>query len=326
MKNRNKIICFGEPLVRFQALDTHFIDEQHQLNIYPGGSEANVAVRLASLGHQTSFVSLGPDNLIMKEYLSVLASKKVGIQDFKLKGDRLGTYFLLSPNGLTKGEVVYDRKYSSFSQLKHEDFDWDNLFEDCQLFHWTALTPALSESTAQVMKKILQKAEEKGVCISVDLNYRNKLWQYGKSPLEVMPKLVEYCDLILGNIWAESIMLGSPIEESLDIRTPSEKYLDLASEIAHHLFVQFPKAKLIGNTFRFSKNKNHNFLFGTAHSKQRNALSDLYETHELIDRIGSGDAFMAGVISSYLKGESELEMVNSGVWEAYKKLFIKGDF
>lgn len=135
---------------------------------------------------------------------------------------------MLSANGLSKGEVIYDRKYSSFSQIKTGEIDWHKIFEDCSWFHWTAITPALNEELAEVMKEALEVAYSKGITISVDLNYRNKLWQYGKSPLEVMPELVKYCHIIMGNIWASHNMLDTSIDSNLNRNTSPEEYFEFA--------------------------------------------------------------------------------------------------
>lgn len=326
MQKGTKIVCFGESLIRFQAVTGSFFNETHEVKAYSGGSEANTAVRLTHLGFPSSLVSAAPDAKLTRDYLAVLNQRSVDTSDFIFSGDRLGAYYLLSTDGLTKGEVIYDRKYSSFYQLEKGDVDWDSVFENCGWFHWTAITPALSRPSADLMREGLEKASSLGIPISVDLNYRNKLWQYGKKPFEVMPELVEYCDLILGNIWAANTMLGTKIKEGINIDTPAQDVLEFAAEASIELFEKYPKAKLTANTFRFMENASHNLLYGTAHTRGDNALSEIKETHDLVDRIGSGDAFMAGIISGYIRQKTLQGIIDLGVKEGFQKLFSEGDF
>lgn len=323
---KRKIICFGESLLRFQMLNDSFFDAENRIKLYPGGSEANVAVRLANLGFSTGFVSAGPDTKLTEDYLSVLKDNKVDVSQFIYSGTRLGSYYLLSPDGLSKGEVIYDREYSSFSQLKKGDVDWDSIFNEVEWLHWTALTPALSNDSVELMEEGLKEASQRKIPISVDLNYRSKLWQYGKDPIEVMPKLIKYCDLVLGNIWASNLMLGTKIKEGIDRKTSYSEVLEFASEASQELFQKFSKIKMVAHTFRFMKNPKHNLLYGTAHTRENNVISKIEETEEIVDRIGSGDAFMAGVIAGYLQNKSLQEIVDIGIREGFEKLFVAGDF
>lgn len=325
--DKNTVLCFGEILYRLQAKDEYFFnDDQSVVYAYPGGSEANVAVALASLSIPTTYVSVAPDHSLTKEILNTLNQKKVDTSKFIFGGERLGSYILQSPNGLTSGEVIYDRKYSSFSTLKTEDIDWDKLFTDCSWFHWTALTPALNEELAQLMLTALKIAHEKKITISVDLNYRSRLWQYGKQPLDIMPILVSYCDVIMGNIWAENKMLGTSINEQLVRSTTSSKYFDYSCLVAQEIFEKYPKCKHIANTFRFMDNPNHNLFYGTYHSPAENKISTILETNNLIDRIGSGDAFMGGLIAAIYEDKSAQDIIDTATQLGFKKLFNKGDF
>ena len=325
--DKNTVLCFGEILYRLQAKDEYFFnDDQSVVYSYPGGSEANVAVALASLSIPTTYVSVAPDHSLTKEILNTLNHKNVDTSKFIFGGERLGSYILQSANGLTSGEVIYDRKYSSFSTLKAEDIDWDELFTDCSWFHWTALTPALNEELAQLMLTALKIAHEKKITISVDLNYRSRLWQYGKQPLDIMPTLVSYCDVIMGNIWAEHKMLGTSIHEQLVRNTSCSEYFDYSSLVAQEIFEKYPKCKHIANTFRFMDNPKHNLFYGTYHSPAENKISTILETNDLIDRIGSGDAFMGGLIAAIYEGKSAQEIIDTATQLGFKKLFNKGDF
>lgn len=266
-----KILAFGEILIRQQSVGTSFFEaENNFLSIYPGGSEANVATALAQMDNAVSYVSAFPENALSNEIIDIL--KKYGVDTAKtlFKGDRIGTYLLLSANGLSKGEVIYDRKYSSFSQLTRADIDIDDLLQDVDWLHWTALTPALNENLTLVMQQILQAAKERGIIISVDLNYRNKLWQYGVEPLEVMPTLISYCDVIMGNIWAANKMLGTQVDSNLDRYTSKETYMKAAQQSANEIFQKFTTCKHIAYTFRFMDNPTHNLF--TEHTIQEKTI------------------------------------------------------
>lgn len=324
--NKNsKIAVFGEFLLRISTQSGHFINNSEGLSIYAGGSEANVASSLACMHSAVSYISCIPDNALSLQALAVLRERGVNVGQCLFAGDRIGLYFLLSANGLSKGEVVYDRKYSSFSQLKPGDIDWDTVLEGHSWFHWTALTPALNEDMIAVCEEALAAAKRKGLIISVDLNYRNKLWNYGKSPLEVMPSLVAYCDIIMGNIWAAHTMLGSAVDDSLNRKTSQDTYFEHANTSAKEVFSKFPNCKHIAYTFRFMDAPSHNLFYGTYHTRDANYLSETYETNEVIDRIGSGDAFMGGLIHALTQQKTAQEVIDLATSAGFKKLFVSGD-
>lgn len=321
------VLSFGEILIRQQTVGHSFFEKGNNLcKLYPGGSEANVAVSLAQMGTRSAYYTALPDNAIAMEIQTTLANLNVDVSKVCIHGDRIGSYILLSANGLSKGEVIYDRKYSSFSQLKKTDIDFDRLFENVGWLHWTALTPALCIEMTSLIFELLQEADRRGITISVDLNYRNKLWQYGMDPLEVMPPLVEYCDVIMGNIWAANKMLGTKVDLSLNRETAKAIYNEAACQSATEIFQKFPKAKHVANTFRFMDSPSHNLFYGTYHSRMGNYIATTYETNAVIDRIGSGDAFMAGFIHALKNTNNPQEIIEIATAAGYHKLFVEGDF
>lgn len=326
MLNQENILVFGELLLRFSSSEDQFISKNHTVNLFPGGSEANVSASLGQWNIPCSYVSCVPDNALASSALQALEQLNVNTKNTLLQGDRLGLYFLLSANGLTSGEVVYDRKFSSFSSLKPGVIDWDKVLEGHTWFHWTALTPALNENMAAVCKEALIAARAKGLKISVDLNYRSRLWDYGKQPIDVMPELVAYCDVIMGNIWAVNKMLGIPVDDRLNRETTVEDYEQHANASANLVFNQIPQCKHIAYTFRFMDNPKHNLFYGTYHTPDQNYISEVFETNEVVDRIGSGDAFMAGLIYGLLTGNDGNEIIEKATSSGYNKLFVKGDF
>ncbi|RZF58075.1 sugar kinase [Sphingobacterium corticibacterium] len=323
----NLILSFGEILIRQQSLgDTFFDKNNNRLEIFPGGSEANVAASLAQMGDNVAYCSALPENALSDEILAILNNLGVHTQKALRTGDRLGTYMLMSANGLSKGEVIYDRKYSSFSQLTIEDVDIDKLFENVSWLHWTALTPALNQNMADLIARLLQEASNRNITISVDLNYRNRLWQYGKEPIDIMPQLVAYCDVIMGNIWAANKMLGTAVDESFDRNTSRETYLAAAAASAKEIFQKYPKCKHIAYTFRFMDSPSHNLFYGTYHTPTEDVSSNVMETFDVIDRIGSGDAFMGGYIHALVNNMTTQEVIDTATGAGFQKLFVKGDF
>jgi 2-dehydro-3-deoxygluconokinase len=323
----NRILSFGEILIRQQSLGTSFFDKKNnKLEIFPGGSEANVAASLAQMGNAVAYCSAFPKNALSDEIFSILENLTIDVSKSIAAGDRIGSYILMSANGLSKGEVIYDRKYSSFSLLNEHDIDFDRLFEGITWFHWTALTPALNADMAALMHKLLEYAAKREITISVDLNYRNRLWQYGQEPIAVMPQLVAYCDVIMGNIWAANKMLGAKVDETLDRNTSKEEYLAAANASAQEVFEQYPRCKHIAHTFRFMDNPQHNLFYGTYHNRTTDVHSKTLETQQVIDRIGSGDAFMAGLIHALVHDMSAQQIVDTATAAGFHKLFIKGDF
>lgn len=322
----NPIAVFGELLLRFSSDRPEFMDARHQVNLFPGGSEANVAASLGQFGLDVRYLSAVPDNQLAAQTLGQLERLGADTSRCVQRGDRLGLYFLLSANGLTKGEVVYDRKYSSFSELHPGELDWNELLRGCSWFHWTALSPALNDRSAEVLKEGLEVAANMNIPVSVDLNYRSKLWNYGKKPVEVMPELAKYCQVIMGNIWAANTLLGIPVDENLNRETSKEVYFKHAIQSAKQLREAFPACEHVAYTFRFMDNPSHNLFYGTYHHGTEDVISETMETFELVDRIGSGDAFMAGLILALKTKQDAQERVDLATRAGFKKLFVKGDF
>lgn len=300
--------------------------EDNLLRMYPGGAEANVAASLGLWGLPCSYFTSLPDNELAEKGLQTLEACGADTSQVLKQGDRTGLYFLLAANGLSTGQVVYDRKYSSFSQLQPGTIDWESILQGYSWFHWSAISPALNPSIAALCKEALAAARKLGLTISVDLNYRNRLWDYGKSPLEVMPELTAYCDVVMGNIWAAHTMLGTPLQEGLTRETPREVYLEHASKTANAIQEAFPQCKHVAFTYRFMDSPKHNLFYGTYHHNNADYASATYQTNELIDRIGSGDAFMAGLIYGLYSQLNGQEIADFATAAAYSKLFVPGDF
>ena len=315
------VITFGEILLRLSPEWA-----QQRAAIFVGGAEANVAAALATWGNTVAYISKAPENGLSRQILEQLQT--IGIQTDRMLwgGDRIGAYYLAQGSDLKHAEVVYDRKYSSFSEIKPGTVNWDDLLGDAKWFHWSAISPALNPDAVIICKEVVEAATRKGMTISTDLNYRSKLWQYGQQPISVMPELTKYCHVIMGNIWAANMMLGTPLNQEAIAADTKEQYLQAAKEAATAIIAQFPVCNRVAFTFRFSSAPSHNLYYAVYWKDGELFVSRQYETNEVVDRVGSGDSFMAGLIHANLNGYSNQETISYAAAAAYTKLFRTGDF
>jgi 2-dehydro-3-deoxygluconokinase len=218
--------------------------------------------------------------------------------------------------------VLYDRAYSSFSKLQPGEINWDKVFDGVSWFHFSAICPAINQQVAEVCKDGLQVAQQKGITISIDLNYRSKLWQYGKQPVQIMPELLSYANVVMGNIWAAEKMLG--IDISNQHLKSREDFLEASTETSKAILKNYPNVKTVANTFRFDKNGGIEY-YSSLYKEGKLYPSQLLETSTIVDKVGSGDTFMAGLIYAMLNKFSEQETIEFATAAAFKKLFIKGD-
>lgn len=235
-------------------------------------------------------------------------------------------FYLPYGTDMKNAEVIYDRNYSSFSQLKPGSIDWDMVFEGIEWFHFSAISPALNQTLTDVCEEALIIASKKGIHISVDLNYREKLWKYNKQPNEVMPNLIKYYDLIMGNIWAAEIMLDIPVNRNLKTIISNEDYLSESKKCSEIILKLFPKCTVVGHTFRFDNTGDEIKYFTTLYTGQSSLMSSKeYKTNEVINKVGSGDCFMAGIIYGYYNNLSMRRTLEFATAAAFKKLFVPSD-
>lgn len=311
------VITFGEILLR---LSPEW--DRQSAALYVGGAEANVAAALATWGDEVAYISRMPENGLSRQVLQQLEKTGVHTDRMLWGGDRIGTYYLAQGSDLKHAEVVYDRKYSSFATIRPGTVDWEELLGGAGWFHWSAISPALSPDAALICAEVLEAASKKSMIISTDLNYRSKLWQYGKTPEDIMPPLAKYCHVIMGNIWAANRMLGTPLNEAA---VENEDYLQAARDSAADIIRHFPRCNRVAFTFRFSSAPAHNLYYAVYWKDGGLYISRQHETHEVIDRVGSGDSFMAGLIHANLHGYTEQETVSFAAAAAFSKLFQPGD-
>ena len=322
-----RIITFGEIMLRLSTPGYLRFSQARQFDATFGGGEANVAVSLANYGMDAQFVTRFPENDIARCCIRDLHSYGVKTDFCIFGGDRLGIYFLETGAVARPSKVVYDRAHSSISTIQVGMIDWDKVFEGADWFHWTGITPALSQGAADVCLEAIKAANRLGVKVSCDLNYRKNLWKYGKKAGEVMPALVEGCDIILGNEEDADKVFGIK-PEGFDV-TATAGTIDQKrfQSVGEQLMARFPKAKKVIITLRGSINANHNTWGGVLWDGKQLFQSPRYDITHIVDRVGGGDSFMGGLIYGLLTWpEDDQKALNFAVAASCLKHTIFGDF
>lgn len=322
---KGKVLSFGELLLRIcPDVEGDWL-RQNNLSFYVGGAEANVATALALWDIPSAYLSAAPDNLVSQQIARYLEQYGIDATKMLYRGERLGLYFLTKGKDLKNAGVIYDRNYSSFSQLQPGIIDWDNVLKDVSWFNFSAISPAINANVAAVCKEALEAASKKNVIISVDLNYRAKLWQYGKQPHEVMPELIQYCDMVMGNIWAAEKMLGIPVDKAINEKSTKQQYVDHALKTSEAIQHKFSKVKTVANTFRFDHKQTGIQYYTALYHDKKLSVSQEYFAENIVDKVGSGDCFMAGLIYGLYNNLPAVEILEFATAAAFQKLFIAGD-
>ncbi len=288
-----RIVTFGEIMMRLTTPRHQRFRQASMLEVEYGGGESNVGVSLANYGQDVRFVSRLPDNDLGECAIRSLRAAGIDTTHIVRGGKRLGIYFLETGAVQRPSKVIYDREDSSMATLSPGDIDWDATFEGVTWFHWSGITPAVSASAAEACLEACKAAAERGITISVDLNHRSKLWQYGKDPSEVMPELVEYCDLIVGGAFEAEKYFGVSVDGDFEA-------------LARALGARFPKAGRIVTTHRKSYSASHNAYTGLLWDGETLHSSPTYELTHIVDRVGGGDSFMGGLIHGLITWPHDL--------------------
>ncbi|MEJ7736768.1 MAG: sugar kinase [Chitinophagaceae bacterium] len=315
-----KVAAYGELLFRITPNPRIFSAE-----FSLGGAELNVATALATWGVDTAYISRLPENVLSENVEKLVQELGIDTSRMLWGGERIGIYYMQTGGDMQSSSVVYDRKYSAFSEIQPGTIDWDRCLDGITWLHWTAITPALNANAVIVCREILESARKKNIFISTDLNNRRLLWKYGKSPFEVMPDLVQYCDVLMGNIWAASEMLAVNWDENLLIRGDKESCKDMAAQVAEKIMTTFPQCKQVAFTFRFTEPNGHLNYFATLSNYSGLFESINFRKDSVVDSVGSGDSFMAGLIYGMLQNMSSQQLINFAAASAVSKLNIKGD-
>ena len=285
------VVAFGEILMRLSPAGHLRLRQAHSLDLVYGGAEANVAIALANWGIPVQYVTQLPDNELGAACLQSLRGHNVGCDFVEFGGERLGLYFLEAGAGNRSSQVVYDRAHSSFASMDAEAIRWPGAFAGASWFHWSGISPAVSATAAQVTARAVAAAREAGLVISCDLNYRHSLWQWGQPPAMVMPGLVEQCDVLAAN--AAQLMLGWP-----DL--PSGSTPDEAAGVCAQLARRYPNLKQVAMTCREVVSAAEQRFTAVLWQAGQAYTSPTFSLSNIVDRVGAGDAFMAGLIYGLL--------------------------
>lgn len=322
-----KIVTFGEIMLRLATPGYLRFSQTNELSATFGGGEANVAVSLANYGMEAEFVTRLPENDIAAACVKDLHKHGVKTDHIVYGGDRMGIYFLETGAVARASKVVYDRAHSAISEIKPGMIDWEQVLAGADWFHWTGITPAISQGAADVCLEAIQTANRLGIPVSCDLNYRKNLWKYGKNAFEVMPDLVAGCDIILGNEEdAEKVFGIKP--EGFDVTaTAGEVNAAEFESVCTQLMQRFPRARKVIITLRGSINANHNTWGGVLYDGKQLFQSPRYDITHIVDRVGGGDSFMGGLIYGLLTyPQDDQQALNFAVAASCLKHTIYGDY
>ncbi|RAP43531.1 MAG: 2-dehydro-3-deoxygluconokinase [Methanosphaera sp. rholeuAM6] len=316
-----KVITFGEIMLRLSPEGYKRFIQSDKFNVTYGGSEANVAISLSNYGIPVEFVTKVPNNEIGQSAINILRSYNVGTRHIIKEGERLGIYYLEKGASQRPSKVIYDRKNSAISKSNINEFDWDEIFNGANCFHISGITPALSKNLANISIAACKKAKEQGLLVSCDLNYRNKLWAR-KEANRVMSEIMKYVDVCVAN--------EEDIEKVFNIKaenTDVEKgklNIESYESVAKQIYEKFD-CQIVACTLRTSLSANDNKWMSLAYDGEKTLQSKEYNIH-IVDRVGAGDSFSAGLIYGLLNKMSLEETLEFATAASCLKHSIEGDF
>lgn len=316
-----KIITMGEIMLRLSPLGKKRFVQAQQFDVVYGGGEANVAVSLANYGHHACFVTKVPTHEIGQAAVNILRTFGVDTSYIARGGERLGIYFLEVGASMRPSKVIYDRAHSAISEASVTDFDFDSIFEGASWFHWSGITPAISDQSAIVLEEALKVAKKHGVTVSVDLNYRKKLWSKQKAQ-KTMRHLMQYVDVCIGNEEDAQDCLGF-VPENTNVESGKLNiagYQDMMKKIMKEF-----KFKYIASSLRESISADDNGWSAMIYDGKEFHQSKRYDIR-IVDRVGGGDSFAAGLIHGLLTKKCFKEALEFGVAASALKHTIFGDF
>ncbi len=325
----NPVITFGEVMMRLSPPGFQRIFQAQSFEVKYAGAEANVAASLARYGIPNQFVTRLPEGDIGDACIGYLRQHGIGTDCIVRGGSRLGIYFLETGAVHRASKVIYDRDSSAIAQIKPGMIDWLAVLAGADWFHWTGITPALSEGAAQVCLEAAQTARGMGLTVSCDLNYRAKLWKWGKKPAEVMPALVSQCDVVIGNEEDADQVFGikAPDADVVGGKVEAESYVYVLDEMMN----RFPNIRMIATTLRGSISASHNTWSAVLMARADDGAQSVftaptYQITPIVDRVGGGDSFMGGLIyglKAYADNQRALEFATAA---SCLKHTILGDF
>ncbi len=318
-----KFLTFGEIMLRLKSPGVERFFQSPMLEATFGGGEANVAVSLANYGCDCAFLTVLPDNVIADECVKQLRGFGVDTSRIQHGAGRMGIYFLETGANQRPSKVVYDRADSAIANAKPGDIDWNKAFEGVDWFHITGITPAISESAMELSLESVKAAKERGITVSCDLNFRKNLWKYGKSASEVMKELTRYVDVAIAN--EEDFQKSLGIHADIDVEggvLSREKY----KHLSENAFKDFPNLKIVAITLRESHSADTNGWAACMNDGTNFYESRRYSIDDIVDRVGGGDSFAAGIIYGLNHYEDKQQALEFAVAASCLKHSIMGDF
>jgi len=319
----SEYLAFGEILLRLKAPGHERLFQSPALEATFGGGEANVAVSLSNLGLDAGFVSALPDNPVGDSVIAEMRRFGVDTTHVLRSGERLGIYFLEAGANQRPSNVVYDRANSSIATARPGDFDWPTVFEGARWLHISGITPALSQSAADLSIECVKAARNAGVLVSCDFNYRGKLWAYGRAAPEIMGEMVKYIDICIANEGDCEKCLGVTVDDAQSKISRSARYEALTSKVLD----LYPNIKLIAATMRKSHSADYNRWSACLRDRDNGfKLSRRYEITDMVDRVGGGDSFSAALIYALSAYDDRQDALEFAVAASCLKHSIPGDF
>jgi 2-dehydro-3-deoxygluconokinase len=312
-------------MLRLAPPDFQMIGQNSAYDVIYGGGEANVALSLALFGHRSIYVTCLPDNPVGQGAVNFLRSHGVDTGFIRRSGSRIGIYFLEVGAMQRASRVIYDRANSAIAEVKPGDIDWAAAFSQCDWYHVTGITPAISAGAADVTLESLKAARKAGLTVSIDLNFRKNLWKYGKTASDVMPGLVASADIAIGNEEDADKVFGikAPKADVQAGKVNAEDYRVVATKLVE----KFPNLKKVGITLRGSISASHNTWSGLLYdsASKKMSVAKQYDLVGIVDRVGGGDAFAAGIVHSLKSGASDADAIEFAVAASCLKHSIVGD-
>lgn len=322
----SKVVTFGEIMVRLAAPDNLRLIQSNQFEVSYAGAEANVAVSLANYGIETDYITCLPDNPIAERCIMDLRGHKVGVDYIQRTGKRMGILYLETGSNSRPSKVYYDREDSAIATIMPGSIDWKELLNGANWFHWTGITPALSANAATECLTAIKTANELGVTVSCDINYRGNLWKYGKTAAEVMPEMVAGSDIILGNEEDCEKVFGIKPKDFDAAKTNGNVDQSSFLSVCQQMMQRFPRCKKMVVTLRGAINANHNTWGGVLYNGKDLIESRRYDITDIVDRVGGGDSFMGGLILGLLHYKDDKQALEFATAASCLKHTIKGDF
>jgi len=316
-------VTFGEVMLRLAPPDFERFLQSPRFAATFGGGEANVAVALAGFGLPAAFVTVLPENALADAVIGELRRFGVDVSRIVRGKGRLGIYFVEAGANQRPSKVIYDREHSAIALAGPEDIHWDRALEGAVWFHITGITPAISGSAADLALESVRKARERRITVSCDLNYRKNLWKWGKSAAVVMSEIMKYVDVAIAN--EEDVQMALGIKADVDVQSGKldrTQYEKLTGKVLS----EFPNLKAIAVTLRESKSASHNRWSACMNDRDKFMLSRAYEITHIVDRVGTGDSFAAGLIYGLQKLSSHEDALEFAVAASCLKHSIPGDF